>query len=335
MKVGNAMKKSLIIILLSVTTFLGVLFGVTAFFIDANYERGTFLNQTTATGESYDLVVPASASPFRKSPLIVMLHGGTQTSEELAFLTAMNRHAETHGFLILYPKQSLARNPGGYWNWFLPENQIRFGEPAIIVDQIQTIQATHQIDASAIFAAGFSAGACMAMNLAIAYPEVIAGVGLVGGLGYGVASSAMAALSAMAGTLPDLDATSQSAYLNRLPGNRRILRAIVFHGTADSRVDAENHDYLLHQIAQINDWIDDGTRNHSFADEPDETLPLLDEDHITSTYTKSVDSSGKPYWVGYLIDGMAHRWPGGQDSPFAHPLGPDASALMVDFFFGM
>jgi poly(hydroxyalkanoate) depolymerase family esterase len=332
MKGGNTMKKSLILILLSVTTFLGVLFFVTAFIIDANYERGIFLNQTTATGETYDLVVPASASPFRKSPLIVMLHGGTQTSEELAFLSAMNRHAETHGFLVLYPKQSLGRNPGGYWNWFLPENQIRFGEPAFIVDQIQTIQTNHNIDSSAIFAAGFSAGACMAMNLAIAYPEIIAGVGLVGGLAYGVASSAMTALSAMAGILPDLDLTSQAAYLNRLPGNRRLLRAIVFHGSADFRVDATNHGYLLGQIARINDWIDDGTVNQSFANEPDETLSLLDEDQITSTYTKFVDSSGTPYLFGYLIDGMAHRWPGGQDSPFANPLGPDASALMVDFF---
>jgi len=326
------MKKTLILWLIVVAATATVVLGATAWRLETRMERGYFVDQSSPSGETYDLYVPESASPFRKAPLLVMLHGGTQTPEDIALLSDMNVHAEAFGFIVLYPEQSKLRNSGGYWNWFLPQNQIRFGEPAVIVDLVQEVQTAYRIDTDAIFAAGFSAGACMAMNLIVAYPEVFAGVGLVGGLAYGVASTAAMALTAMSGTLFDLDVTSLHAAQNRPQGNRRLLRAIVFHGADDTRVDAANYDYLISQIAMINDWIDDDRRNESVSPTPFERIRSTAANQIVTTRAEYRDASGDAFLVGYLIEGMTHRYPGGSVTPYAFELGPDASRLMIEFF---
>src|ERR1700726_1348835 len=74
--------------------------------------------------------------PFRSPvPLIVMLHGCTQTALDFARGTGMNLLAEQYGFVVLYPQQTRTANQNLCWNWFLPANQQRgSGEPASIVD---------------------------------------------------------------------------------------------------------------------------------------------------------------------------------------------------------
>src|SRR5260370_16581317 len=66
-------------------------------------------------------------------PLVVMLHGCTQTAEDFAAGTQMNQLAEQYGFIVVYPQQTSKENRNRCWNWFTSSNQTPGrGEPARI-----------------------------------------------------------------------------------------------------------------------------------------------------------------------------------------------------------
>src|SRR3954465_9429073 len=65
------------------------------------------------------------------APLVVMLHGCTQTAASFSSGSMMNRTADRHGFVVAYPEQAREENPSCCWNWFSTSHQTRGeGEPA-------------------------------------------------------------------------------------------------------------------------------------------------------------------------------------------------------------
>jgi len=74
------------------------------------------LSCSTAQGSrSYRLSVLA-ARPAGLMPLVVMLHGCTQTPEDFAIGTGMNMLAEELGCVIAYPAQHSAAKAQKCWN---------------------------------------------------------------------------------------------------------------------------------------------------------------------------------------------------------------------------
>ncbi|MEM1183315.1 MAG: PHB depolymerase family esterase, partial [Acidobacteriota bacterium] len=93
---------------------------------------GTF-SQESFSGRTYWLYVPSSYQAGTDMPLIMMLHGCTQSGDGFATSTGMNAIAETEGFLVVYPTQPSSANSSQCWNWFETVHQSRgSGEPALL-----------------------------------------------------------------------------------------------------------------------------------------------------------------------------------------------------------
>ena len=128
-----------------------------------SFETREFSNHAGA--RSYKIYLPAriAAAP---PPMLVMLHGCTQSADDFAAGTQMNRLADEHGFLVVYPEQPPDANASKCWNWFKAEDQMsNAGEPSLIAGIVRDVVTRHAVDPRRVFVAGLSAGAAMAVIL--------------------------------------------------------------------------------------------------------------------------------------------------------------------------
>jgi poly(hydroxyalkanoate) depolymerase family esterase len=284
----------------------------------------SFANQ--AGTRTYKLYVPASYSIAASEtvPIVVMLHGCTQSPDDFAAGTRMNALADRHGFLVIYPTQAARANGSRCWNWFRPEDQTRdSGEPSLIAGITREVAGTHRVDERRIFVAGMSAGAAMAVILGATYPELYAAVGAHSGLPHGAAHDMPSALAAMHGgaALPGLVKPSTATPANRTPG---WTPTIVFHGDQDRTVDPRNGTAIVEQVTVI-----DSARERLHGSVRTGTAP----GGRRYTLTEYVDNANQPVVEHWIVHGAGHAWSGGSpDGSFTDATGPDASAEMIRFF---
>lgn len=256
----------------------------------------------------YRLYVPAT-QPDGPMPLVVMLHGCTQSPEDFAIGTGMNTLAEEFGCLIAYPAQPQAANAQKCWNWYQPGDQARGrGEPAIIAGIVRDILRDHPADTGRVYAAGLSAGGAAAAIIGAAYPDLFAAVGVHSGLPVGGAQDVPTALAAMSGGSPGRP-------------QAEAVPTIVFHGLADTTVNPTNGVAVVAQALRARG--DLKTRDVSGRSDGGRTYRQIRHD----------DAEGHSLVEHWQIDGAGHAWSGGQSGgSYTDPQGPDASREMLRFF---
>lgn len=93
------------------------------------------------------------------APLVVVLHGCTQTAAGYDHGAGWSQLADRHGFALLYPEQQRANNPNLCFNWFVPEDIGRdSGEALSIAEMVRTMVEVHGLDRRRVYITGLSAG---------------------------------------------------------------------------------------------------------------------------------------------------------------------------------
>ena len=282
---------------------------------------------------SYQLWVPAGYTGSTPVPLMVMLHGCQQSPSDFAAGTRMNATADTRGFLVLYPAQSVFANGSSCWNWFYIANQVRgSGEPSIIAGMIDQVKAGYSVDGARVGAAGISAGAAMATILGCTYPDRVRRVASAAGMMYGGATTATGGVNAMFyGSIYSPDGEGSDC-ASQMGSYRRSIPVLVFQGTADGVVNPVNATQVVGQWTQTNDIATDGSDNGNVDATADATVSGTACRSYTQ-YDYRDSATGAVMVRKYLVSGMGHAWSGGSSAgSYTDSCGPDATTITANFF---
>lgn len=182
------------------------------------------------------------------APLVVVLHGCTQSAAGYDQGAGWSRLADEQGFAVLFPEQQHANNANLCFNWFVPDDVTRGrGEALSIRQMIEAMVNSHGLDRNRIFITGLSAGGAMTSAMLATYPEVFAGGAIIAGLAYGCAKTIPEAFDRMRGhggpSYRDLPALVQSASSHKGPWPS----VSVWQGLADHTVVPANADAVVAQ----------------------------------------------------------------------------------------
>ena len=258
--------------------------------------RSAFTNQVG--GRAFVLHRPVATMKEGVQPaLVVVLHGCGQSADDIAKGTRMNEAADEAGFVVLYPEQSASFHPLKCWNWYVPGETTRgAGEISVLAGMIDSVATA--VHARTVSLVGMSAGAAMAAQMAVAYPERYAALALHSGIAALAAESAAQGLSAMKDGPTNAEALGAKA-LAAMGARARGIPVVLIQGADDKVVSPRNLTALVSQWRTIND-VAQGRG------------ALVEEQ---------------------LIAGVGHAWSGGAPgASYTAPDGPDATAMIVEFF---
>ena len=276
----------------------------------ARFIEGTYSNP--AGRRAYRLFIP-SRYQGQPLPLIVMLHGCTQSPDDFAAGTRMNFIAEEQTCFVVYPAQRSDANQAKCWNWFRAADQQRGkGEPSLIAGITRQIMRDYSVDPNRVYVGGLSAGAAAAAIMGVTYNDLYAAIGVHSGLACGAATDLPSAFVAMR----QGGGSDDRVVLSGGPS----VPTIVFHGDRDTTVHPNNGGQILEQSIR--------TTN---------TQKKVHRGQVPGghAFTRTIlsDGSGRGILEHWNIHGAGHAWSGGSPlGSYTDARGPDATREMLRFF---
>lgn len=244
-------------------------------------------------------------------PLVVALHGCTQSAAKYDDETGWTQLADKLRFALVLPQQDQTglNNPMKCFRWFdANHNRRGKGEALSIRQMVDTALAdtTLKIDRKRVYVTGLSAGGAMTAVMMAAYPETFAGGAPVAGIPYGCARTSTEATSkcgvSLAG-IPGVPATTPMEQLSPAEWGQRVRnassgstfpRVSIWHGSGDHVVNPQA------QAEMIKQWT-----NVLGAS----TTPQRDEQFKTTRHQVFQDSSGRPVVEAFTVKNMDHGTP--------------------------
>jgi len=262
------------------------------------------------------------------APIVVVLHGCMTKATNIAD-TGWNELADARGFVVVYPQQSPWNNGTYCFNWADPmgfgndDAERGGGESESIRQMTLFAMKRHHSDKGRVFAAGFSAGAAMAVDLAAVYPDLYAGVASFAGVPYGCATTLMESTKCM---IPGIERTAAEHA-------RRVTKAFNYSGRRPKmsiwQGGIDNVVYPKNQTELAKQW----STLHGVSAKPTST-------NTTSgiTHSEWSDASGDVVLETYLIADMWHGFPVdpshgcGRVAQFVPDEGICGASKVADFF---
>ncbi|OFX44236.1 MAG: hypothetical protein A2046_07700 [Bacteroidetes bacterium GWA2_30_7] len=266
------------------------------------------------------------------SPLVVVLHGCTQSANSCAEQTGWIKLAEQHKFCLLFPEQIILNNVENCFSWFRKADQEKDkGEPASIMNMINYIKQNYSIDSSRIFITGLSAGGAMSVIMMALFPNIFNKGAVLSGCPYKSATSAFGAYFSMIGLKAKSPEKWGNLVRNENPDYKgKYPEIAVFHGTRDFVNNYNNSKQLIKQ------W----TNLHNTDSKVDNKIIKLNgNDEISKFSFKNSDN--KDVVVFYKFKKTGHTLPidtgscpnqGGKTGMFASDKDFHSTFEIADFF---
>ena len=245
--------------------------------------------------------VPPGLPPH--APLVVVLHGCTQTAAGYDAGAGWSRMAERHGFAVLLPEQVRSNNANSCFNWFqAPDIARTGGEAESIRQMVAHAVSAHRLDPARVFVTGLSAGGGRAAAMPGASPDVFAGGGILAGLPSGAAHSMPEAFEAMGGRRIHAPREWGNLVRQASPHRGPWPHVQIWQGDADSTVRPGNAVELVKQWADV----------HGLP-----SAPSLADRVDGAAHQAWRDAAGRVVLECFVVPGMQH----------GTPLNPGASDL--------
>ncbi|MFI6558986.1 PHB depolymerase family esterase [Streptomyces sp. NPDC050534] len=228
------------------------------------------------------------------APLVVALHGCTQSASDYHANSGWQKFADQWGFAVVYPQTSSANNSLSCFSWFDSTKDTRGrGEAASVMQMVDTAVAQYGSDRGRIFVTGLSAGGGMTADLLADYPDVFAG----GSVDSGIPAQCATTQSAASGCQYSNQNLTPKAWGDKVrnsdPGySGPWPRVAIWQGSSDTTVTPVNGTELRDQWTDV--WGIGQTASST--------------QNLTGGTTESIynDSAGKPAVALFSVSGMAH-----------------------------
>jgi len=263
------------------------------------------------------------------APLVVLLHGCTQSGVSFDKGTGWSTLADRHGFALLLPEQHWTNNPLRCFNWFRHADTRRDqGEALSIKQMIDRILEDHGLDRRQVYVTGLSSGGAMTSVMLATYPDLFAGGAVLAGVPYRTADNMQEAFESIfqgrCRTPREWGDLVRGASPHRGPWPK----VSVWHGDADSAVKPLNADEIVKQWTDV----------HGVAGNP--SVERTVNGHRCRMWK---GANGEPLVESYTISGMSHGAPlstgdrpdqCGTAAPFFNDVGI-SSAFHIAGFWGL
>src|ERR1022692_1370017 len=261
---------------------------------------------------AYMVRLPRGYDHGQKYPVVILLHGMNQDTDDIERLTRFNELADKDGIIAVFPSAQ-----GGRWNVGVtpPARQPMMGGPGrqenkpapaddveFLTQMLDQMATKFSVDPARIYAAGLSEGGLMAMKVGCAMADRIAAIAPVG--------------AAMPKTMICLPS--------------RPLPVVMINGTSDPVVPyggGTEHNLQLPTIS-VEDSAKAWARINRCAEKPTQSKLPAHEKGGMETKVDTFDGCQQgAQVVSYSVKGGGNTWPGGEQYEVEKQIGKTSQDL--------
>jgi len=240
------------------------------------------------TPKSYDL------NKDKLFPIVFNFHGGGMTMAEQMLYTQMNKTADKHNFIVIYP-QGIKQD----WNVGFGMSYKNSTDDIGFIDTLLTvIEKEYRVDTNKIFATGLSRGGFFCHRIA---SEL---------------SLKFSAVASVGATLPD-----SVAYYN---ASKNYIGVMIVHGTADKIVNYNGKKNAYYSaIETYNYW-----KKQNEILTSNKKLRVINRNKKDGTQISILETNNKRKFISLLIiDEGGHTWAGADAFNIGLPIGKTSMGI--------